>query len=90
MKKQKTLQQEIIDSYGEAEYFKELEEFLKNHQHQYCSIEYDYELNMPIRAVYTFKPILVMHERIHLMKKIAEQERKMAFDDKMDEEEKWK
>lgn len=81
MIKEKTMQQQIIDRYGEAEYFKELEAFLKKHQGQHCVIEYDYELNMPIGATYIFKPISVVHEHLHLMKTIAEHNRKVKIEE---------
>lgn len=78
----KELIDSIIDRWGsKEEFYAELKRFLKTHQNVNCAIEYDNELQLPIRAVYTFPPIMVAHEHIHLMKALSESNRQQKFED---------
>lgn len=57
---------QLIKRYGEKAYYKKLEEFHRAHE-KATSIEYDYELNAPIRAVYVFEPVTVLYEHLKLI-----------------------
>lgn len=66
-------EQEIIRLWGDKEhYFKTLEEFYETHRNKADVIEFDNELNMPIRAVYLFAPVKVARENVDLMEKIRQ------------------
>lgn len=64
----------------DEQYYKELEAFHERHKNA-TSIEYDNELNCPIRAVYTFTPLQVFYEIEMLKQKIREQVTKEAKDE---------
>lgn len=56
----------IIKRYGEEAFYKALEAFYEKHRVAGASIEVDTELNMPIKAVYVFEPVLVAYEDVKL------------------------
>lgn len=67
------LRKQIIKRWGsDAEFYQELKRFIEQHQNAQCSIDYDNELQLPIRAVYTFPPIQVAWEHMELMRKLQE------------------
>lgn len=55
----------------DAEYFAELEKFLKEHDGA-DAIEYCNETRMPVRAIYYFRPYTVVNDHFSLMEKIKE------------------
>lgn len=82
MSNERDLSTQIIERWGSKEsFYAELKSFLETHRNLDCVIEYDNELQMPIRAVYTFKPIMVAHEHIALMRAIGDANRKAAWED---------
>lgn len=64
---------EIIRRYGEGAFYKKLEEFIETHRAQRAEIEFDTELEMPVRAVYYFEPLEVMKDHLDLMEAISKE-----------------
>lgn len=64
-----SLEEQMIARWGEKDYFTELKKFYAKHKD--CSyIEYDNQLNCPIRAVYRFMPYLTFLENEKLKEEI--------------------
>jgi predicted metal-dependent RNase len=62
----------LIRSWGsEDEYFKELEEFYRQHANAQA-IVIDEKLECPVQAVYVFRPHLCYKERQELIRRLAE------------------
>jgi len=82
LREPESLHDAVVNRWGTpAQFYAELERFLKKHQNLECAIEYDNELQMPIGAVYTFPPVLVAYEHLHLMRLIHEANNKEKQDE---------
>lgn len=66
------LRMQIISSYGEEYFYKELERFYKFHRQNNGVIHISEELGIPVKAVYIFPPITLAYEHEELMDKIRE------------------
>lgn len=65
-------EQQIQEAWGTtAEYYQELETFMKQHEGA-SYIERDTEVNSPIRAVYYFRPYVTYMEREQLLRDLEE------------------
>lgn len=76
----------VVERWGtKEEFYKELERFLKQHQSVNCIIEYDNDLQMPIKATYWFEPVRVAWEHIHLLKMLHDSAKQDEYNRREDE-----